>query len=116
MDSNGQEPPRYPRRYTMDGLPGSDETKGTLYEFYIGGLHYVPPYDSKNLYLHITEMTHRDAEGRPRFPEQEAWIRRVLAERKIDAEGIWWSHWRFATPEDAASFERVLLENGASRV
>ncbi len=98
----------------MRGLPGRPEMEKTAYEFYIGPLHYVPPYDMTSLYLHIPEMTHRDAEGRPRFPEQEAWVNGMLARHGIDADGIWWSHWRFATPEGAASFERVLLESGAS--
>ncbi len=48
------------------------------YNFYLGSRHYMPPWDEKDLYLHITEMVHRDAEGRPAHPEQAQWINQKI--------------------------------------
>lgn len=53
-----------------DSVGGEDS--GKKYEFYIGPLDHVPEKDK--IYLHITEITHRDAEGRPVYKEQEKWI------------------------------------------
>jgi hypothetical protein len=103
-----------PRSWLLPGLPGKPETGGRLYTFDLGRLDYV--VDRQAVCLHIPEIGCRDAEGRPRYPEQESWIAEVLARRRIRAKDIWWSHWQFETPQDAAAFERVLWDNGAMRL
>lgn len=82
------------------------------YEFYIGPLSYVPEKDM--IFLHIPEMNHRDAEGRPFYPEQEQWINSALAEFKIRAKDYWWSHWKFESEIEAEKFIHLLLDLNAT--
>jgi hypothetical protein len=103
-----------PRSWLLPALPGKPETSERLYTFDLGHLDYV--VDRQAVYLHIPEIGCRDAEGRPRYPEQESWIVEVLAERRIRAKEIWWSHWQFETPQDADAFERLLWDSGAMRL
>ena len=95
------------------GLPGYQENRRRTYYFYLGSLPENHPNDDRTIELRIPEMPHRDAEGRPRYPEQAAWIREVLQENKINAQEIWWSQWQFKTPKDAERFENMLKNLGA---
>lgn len=101
------------RTWYIKGLPGSMNKAQQTYRFEIGPLAYLPPYDERTIYLHIPEIPNRDAEGRPRHPEQAAWIREILQNREIKAKEVWPSHWRFSTPQEAKLFEDILKEFGA---
>lgn len=92
-----------------DSVGGEDS--GKKYEFYIGPLDHVPEKDK--IYLHITEMTHRDAEGRPVYKEQEKWINTVLKLKRIKAVDYWWSHWQFDSEKHAENFIQVLIKFNA---
>lgn len=87
------------------------EDTGKVYEFYIGPLAHVPEKDM--IFLHIPEMTHRDAEGRPKFKEQEKWINTILKEKNINAEDYWWSHWKFISGDEAEKFVNFLMSLNA---
>ncbi len=84
-----------------------------VYDFYIGHLGYLIPEGKQTIYLHIPELPARDAEGRPKYPEQADWINQVLTGQHINAKNIWWSHWRFDTTHDAIDFEQYLQTLGA---
>jgi len=90
--------------------PGGEATNKE-YRFFLGFIDHVPEKDK--VYLRIPEMTHRDAEGRPLFPEQEQWIRTVLKLKKIKAKDEWFSHWQFDSLEQAENFVQLLLDNHA---
>lgn len=102
------------RNWVLHGLPGQPEHQDQAYRFYVGPLSHVSSSDERALYLRIPEKPHRDAEGRPRHPEQAKWIERTLAEHKIRAKAIWWSHWQFRTVAAAEKFEALLQKLGAT--
>lgn len=99
------------RTWILRGLPGASQE--IEYTFAICHLDYIDPQDKNSVHLHIPEHHNRDAEGRPRHPEQAQWIKAALQDRRIDAREVWWSHWRFGSIEDALAFEAVLREAGA---
>lgn len=101
-----------PRSWQLQGLPGVPETLEIVYNFSIG--HF--PEGKQEIYLHIPEIPARDAEGRPKYPEQEVWIDKILATQPISAKNTWWSLWQFASMDDAIAFEKLLWEFGAMRV
>jgi hypothetical protein len=101
-----------PRCWQLIGLPGVPETLEIVYDFYIG----IFPEEKQEIYLHIPEIPARDAEGRPKYPEQEGWIEKILAAQHINAKYIWWSLWQFASRDDAISFEKLLWKFGAMRL
>ena len=100
------------RVWLLTGLPGRQEGRTRTYRFEVGRFAYLPT-PRGTLDLRIPERPARDAMGRPRYPEQAAWIEATLREQGIEAEAIWWSHWRFATPEAAHRFEALLRSLGA---
>ncbi|MFZ5880113.1 MAG: hypothetical protein ACOY0R_12145 [Chloroflexota bacterium] len=105
-----------PHAWQLTGLPNIPETFETVYVFHIGHVDYIIPEGQQEVYLHIPEIPARDAEGRPLHPEQAEWIERILAGQRIHARDIWWSHWQFASAEDAQAFERHLQALGATPI
>jgi len=103
-----------PHFWQIKGLPDVSETSERIYVFEIGHLDYIPPEGKQEIYLHIPEISARDAEGRPQYPEQEIWINKTFATQHIYAKDVWWSHWQFASNGDAMAFERYLQKIGAS--
>ena len=93
------------KSWIFESLPNSPQSAGKEYWFYIGPLEHI---DKKKLYLCITEHPNRSAEGRPLYPEQEAWVRDVLKEQIIQAKEIWFSTWEFKTEQDASTFTNIL--------
>ncbi|MCG2741780.1 MAG: hypothetical protein L6300_16305 [Syntrophaceae bacterium] len=105
-----------PHSWLLFGLPEQPETNHQVYTFNITRLDYFVGEDRQAIYLHIPEIGCRDAEGLPRYPEQEAWVKTVLAERQIRAKYVSLSTWQFDTQDDAIAFEKLLWEFGAMRL
>lgn len=105
-----------PHSWLLKGLPDHPKTVETIYTFYIGHLHYIIPEGKQEIYLRIPEIPARDAEGQPQYPEQTSWINQVLATQQIRARDIGWSHWQFASKDDAFAFEKLLWKFGAMRL
>ena len=98
------------RSWTLPSLIVDGHVHSQTYTFTIGPLDYLgKPGD---VYLHIPEMPARGAEGRPKYPEQAQWVRDMLAEHRIAAKEVWWSHWLFADTGEAQRFAKVLGEAG----
>ena len=87
--------------------PGGEDS-GKEYRFFFGYIEHVPEKDM--VYLRIPEMTPRDAEGRPLYPEQEQWIRTALKIKGIKANEEWFSHWKFHSIKQALKFIQVLID------
>jgi len=103
-----------PHTWLLRGLPGNLGAEDTVYTFYIGHLDYIIPEGKQAIYLTLPEIPNRDAEGRPKYPEQETWVNKVLADHQIQARDIWWSHWQFSSLDDAIAFEELLEKYGAT--
>lgn len=103
------------RSWLLKGLPDNPATLETIYTFYIGPSDYVIPGGEQEIYLRVPEAPARDAE-QARYPELETWVNRVLATYQIKAKDVWWSHWQFASEEDAIAFEKLLWKFGAMRL
>jgi hypothetical protein len=101
-----------PRFWQLKGLSDVPETLENVYNFCIG----LFPEKEQEFYLHIPEIQARDAEGRPKYPEQEVWINKIFATQTINAKYIWWSLWQFASMDDAIAFEKLLWKFGAMRL
>lgn len=101
------------RSWVLNGLPDQPGTVDTHYTFDLGHLGFA--LDLHAFYLHINEITHRDAEGRALYPEQEEWVNRIIAQRGIGARQIWFSWWQFTGLEDVRAFEKILWGLGAFR-
>ena len=67
----------------------------------------------KRLVLHIAEHAARDAEGQPAYPEQAAWVRKMIHAHGFAMSSIWHSHWAFDKDEDIDRFKALLFEGGA---
>lgn len=94
----------YGKSEEFDSIGG--DNSATEYRFWFGFCNHVPEKDK--IFLRIPEIFHRDAEGRPLYPEQEKWINTFLKVNKIDAEDYWFSHWKFESEDDAEKFVRLL--------
>ena len=104
----------YPSRFwVLNGLPGKPETIGKDYTFDLGHLDFA--VEREAIYLHVPEMSPRDAEGRCLYPEQENWINGLVINEQIEAKQIWFSQWQFASLEAANIFEKTLWRSGAFR-
>jgi len=99
--------------WLLQGLPDSPETGSTIYTFNIRSLGFFIPWEKHAVGLFIPA---RGGAEEPRYPEQQAWVKQVLAEYHISAEFLGWSHWRFASQEDAFAFEKILWKFGAMRL
>jgi hypothetical protein len=91
--------------WVFEELPNVPRAAGKEYQFFVGQLDYI---DKGKTYLHITEHPNRSAEGRPLYPEQEAWVREIIKKHRINATEIWHSTWEFKTNSDAVKFINVL--------
>ena len=100
------------RVWWLTGLPGLAEASQQTYRFCVGTFAYLPARHGRPLYLRTPQTPAKDAEGRPRHPEQAAWVRAALAQHGIRAHEIWWGR-RFRTPQDAQRFETLLQAWGA---
>jgi len=98
--------------WLLQGLPDNPETDSIIYTFSIRLLSFLIPADKHAIGLSIPE---RGGAEEPQYPEQQAWVSRVFAEYRINAEFLGWSHWRFASEEDAIVFEKLLWKFGAMR-
>ncbi len=96
-----------PRFWQLKGLPGVPETLETVYSFCIQDFLY------EGLVIRIPG---RIPEGEPKYPEQEAWVNKILATHQINAKDVWFSRWQFASMEDAIAFEKLLWQFGAMQV
>lgn len=95
------------KSWLFESLPHVPHAAGKEYKFFVGQLDYI---DKTKTYLHITEHPNRSAEGRPLYPEQEAWVRNIIKKHRINATEIWYSTWEFKTERDVNKFVNVLEE------
>jgi hypothetical protein len=96
----------YPEEYKIMGLPQADGSRikpDQEYVFAFGHPEYIP--DNKHLVLHITEHGNRDAEGRPKFPEQEEWIQDLIKSEGLNLYECWYSHWLI---KDDVSYKKII--------
>ncbi|MDH5605490.1 MAG: hypothetical protein OEY93_01270 [Anaerolineae bacterium] len=91
--------------WTVKYLPNMPEGSTPTYQFWIG-----PREDLRKdkLYLQISEIPNRSAEGRPLYPEQAAWVRNAFKTQNIQAKEIWYSTWEFKNNVEAGKFKRLL--------
>ncbi|WP_420644482.1 hypothetical protein [Candidatus Leptofilum sp.] len=100
---------KLPKTIQMQGLPQADGSRlhpKQEYTFWFGNPAYMPG-NSKTI-LHIPEQPHRDANGRPRYPEQAHWIDNVIRDEQLKVTAVWSSHWRFENEAALHNFLQLL--------
>ena len=100
---------KLPKIITLNGLPLPNDGRlhpERSYTFWFGYPNYMPK--NSKIILHIPEQPHRDANGRPLYPEQAQWIDALIREEKLAVTAVWPSHWRFDKPEAYSRFVKHL--------
>ena len=102
---------KLPKTIKTWGLPQSDN--GRLhpekeYTFWFGYPSYMP--GNTKIILHIPEQPHRDANGRPLYPEQAHWIDNIVRRERLKVTAVWSAHWRFERENVLNRFIQLLLK------
>ncbi|WP_420627981.1 hypothetical protein [Candidatus Leptofilum sp.] len=100
---------KLPKTVTMRGLPQADGRRlhpEQEYTFWFGYPAHLP--GNSKIILRIPEQPHRDANGRPRYPEQAQWIDNVIQQERLNITAVWSSHWRFENEAALHHFLRLL--------